>query len=394
MRVTDYELYEVPPRWQFLKLETSDGRVGWGEPYTKWHYRGDAPSATPAAVDQMMAKYVLDSDPARIEDTWQAMYRSSFYRGGPVHMSAIAGIDQALWDLKGKQFGAPVYDLLGGATRDRIRAYQHVSAHRDGDHADPQAAAEAAAAEAESHVAAGFDALKLVPTEGLEIIDTPATVGEASEMVGTVREAVGRDVDIALDFHGRASKPMARKLAAAMEKFDPMFIEEPVLPEHDHAFPRVAEATDAPIATGERLYTRSDFRPLLEADAVDVVQPDVSNAGGITETMKIANMAATYDASIAPHCPMGPLCTAASLQVDAAAHNALVQEQILHKTEGAFRYVDNPEMFDVEDGFVDLPGGPGLGVEIDEDTVEEFDGVDLSYERPLGRRADGSVGER
>mgnify|MGYP000728304939 CR=1 FL=1 len=396
MRVTDYELYEVPPRWQFLKIETSDGRVGWGEPYTKWHYRGDTPSATPAAVDQMMEKYVLDSDPARIEDTWQAMYRSSFYRGGPVHMSAIAGIDQALWDLKGKQFGAPVYDLLGGATRDRIRAYQHVSAHHDEEHADTETAAAAAdaAAEAETHVDAGFGALKLVPTGGLEIIDSPAAVDEAREVVGAIREAVGREVDIALDFHGRTSKAMARRLAAAMAEFDPMFIEEPVLPEHDHALPRVAEATDLPVATGERCYTRSDFRPILEADAVDVVQPDVSNAGGITETMKIANLAATYDAAIAPHCPMGPLCTAASLQVDAAAHNALVQEQILHKTEGAFRYVENPEMFDVDDGFIDLPEGPGLGVEIDEDTVAEFDGVDLSYERPLGRRADGSVGER
>jgi len=391
MRITDYELYEVPPRWQFLKLETSDGRVGWGEPYTKWHYVDDAPSATPAAVDQMMHKYVLGEDPRRIEDLWQAMYRSSFYRGGPVHMSAIAGIDQALWDLKGKQFGAPVYELLGGPARDRIRAYQHVGAHRDGDPDDPAAAA---ARDAEEQVEKGFTALKLVPTEGLEIIDTPGTVEAAADVVGAIREAVGPDIDIALDFHGRASKTMARQLVAALEPFDPMFVEEPVTPEHDHAFERIAASTRLPIATGERLYTRSDFRPLFEADAVDVVQPDVSNSGGITETKKIADMAETYDVSIAPHCPMGPLCTASSLQIDAAVPNALVQEQVLHRTEGAFRYVENPEMFDVEDGFIDLPEGPGLGVEIDEDTVEEFDGADLSYARPLGRRADGSVGER
>jgi galactonate dehydratase len=391
MRVTDYELYEVPPRWQFLRIETSDGRVGWGEPYTKWHYQGDAPSATPAAVDQMMEKYVLGSDPTRIEDLWGAMYRSSFYRGGPVHMSAIAGIDQALWDLKGKQFGAPVHELLGGPARDRIKAYQHVGAHRDEDVDDPPAAA---ARGAEQHVADGFRAVKLVPTGGLEIVDTPAAVDEAADVVGAVREAVGPDVDVAVDFHGRASKTMARQLAAALEPHDPMFVEEPVTPDHDHALPRIAESTRLPIATGERLYTRSDFRPLLEADAVDVVQPDVSNAGGITETKKIADMAETYDVSVAPHCPMGPLCTAASLQVDAAVPNALVQEQVLHGTEGAFRYVDNPEMFDVTDGFIDLPGGPGLGVEIDEATVAEFDGVDLSFSRPLGRRADGSVGER
>ena len=394
MRVTDYELFEVPPRWQFLRIETSDGRVGWGEPYTKWHYRGDAPSATPAAVDQMMEKYVLGADPSRIEDLWQSMYRSSFYRGGPVHMSAIAGIDQALWDLKGKGFGAPVYELLGGAARDRIRMYQHVSANRSDDVDTPAEAAEAAAAEAREHVDAGFDALKLVPAGGFEPVDSPASVDAAVEVVGAIREAVGRDVAVAVDFHGRTSKTMGRKLARALEPHDPMFIEEPVLPEHDHAFPRLAESTALPIATGERLYTRSDFRPLLEADAVDVVQPDVSNAGGITETKKIADLAATYDVSIAPHCPMGPLCTAASLQIDAVAHNALVQEQVLHKTDGAFRYVENPGMFDVTDGFVDVPDGPGLGVEVDEATVREFDGEDLSYERPLGRRADGSVGER
>ncbi|WP_436924221.1 galactonate dehydratase [Halosimplex amylolyticum] len=391
MRVTDYELYEVPPRWQFLKLETSDGSVGWGEPYAKWHYQGEAPSATPAAVDQMMEKYVLGEDPRRIEDHWQAMYRSSFYRGGPIHMSAIAGIDQALWDLKGKRFGAPVYELLGGPARDRVRAYQHVSVPGVDEADDPAAAA---GREAEEHVADGFRALKLVPTPGLELVDSPASVDAASEIVGAVREAVGPEVDVAVDFHGRASKTMARQLAAALEPHDPMFVEEPVTPEHDHALPRIAESTRLPIATGERLYTRSDFRPLFEADAVDVVQPDVSNAGGITETKKIADMAETYDVSIAPHCPMGPLCTAASLQIDAAVPNALVQEQVLHKVEGAFRYVDNPGMFDVVDGFIDVPEGPGLGVEIDEAAVEEWDGRDLSFTRPLGRRADGSVGER
>ncbi|MFC7141878.1 galactonate dehydratase [Halosimplex aquaticum] len=391
MRITDYELYEVPPRWQFLKLETSDGAVGWGEPYSKWHYQGDAPSATPAAVDQMMEKYVLGEDPARIEDLWQAMYRSSFYRGGPIHMSAIAGIDQALWDLKGKRFGAPVYELLGGPARDRVRAYQHVSVPSVEEVDDPAAAA---AREAEGHVADGFRALKLVPTPGLELVDSPASVDAASEVVGAVREAVGAEVDVAVDFHGRASKTMARQLAAALEPHDPMFVEEPVTPEHDHALPRIVESTRLPIATGERLYTRSDFRPLFEADAVDVVQPDVSNAGGITETKKIADMAETYDVSVAPHCPMGPLCTAASLQIDAAVPNALVQEQILHKVEGAFRYVENPGMFDVVDGFIDVPEGPGLGVEIDGATVEEWDGRDLSFTRPLGRRADGSVGER
>ena len=392
MRITDYDLYEVPPRWQFLRLETADGLVGWGEVYTKWHYRNGSTPATADAVDQLMQQYVLDADAADIGDIWQAMYRSSFFRGGPVHMSAIAGIDEALWDLKGRRYGAPVYDLLGGKTRDRIRTYQHVHAHREAD--DPDEAGAAAAEEAAGHVDDGFRALKLVPTGGLELVDSPAVVERARTVVGAIREAVGPSVDIALDFHGRASKAMARRLTDGLAEFDPMFIEEPVTPEMTHAFPRLAEHTGLPIATGERLYSRWDFRPLFEADAVDVVQPDVSCAGGITETRKIADMAETYDVSIAPHCPMGPLCLGASLQVDAVSPNALVQEQILHKVEGAFEYVENPEAFEVSDGFIDLPDGPGLGVEVDEEHVRELDGTDLAYDRPVGRRADGSVGER
>lgn len=391
MRVTDYEFYDVPPRWQFLRLETSDGRVGWGEVYTKWHYRNGSEPATRSAVDQLLRKYVLGADPSRIEDCWQAMYRSSFYRGGPVHMSAIAGIDEALWDLKGKECGLPVYELLGGATRDRIRLYQHVRAHEETDSdGDPAAAA---AAEAREYVEEGFTALKLVPTGGLEPIDAPAAVQRAREIVGAVREAVGPEVDVALDFHGRASKAMARRLAAALEEFGPMFVEEPVLPEHDHALPRLARGTTIPIATGERLYSRWGFRPLFEADAVDVVQPDVSSAGGITETKKIADMAETYDVSLAPHCPIGPLALAASLQVFASAPNALVQEQVVGDTD-ALRYVTNGAVLEHTDGYLDLPDGPGLGLEIDEDRVRELEGTDLGFERPIGRRADGSIGER
>ncbi|NUB93608.1 galactonate dehydratase [Haloterrigena sp. SYSU A121-1] len=391
MHVTDYELYAVPPRWQFLKLETSDGRVGWGEVYTKWHFAGDSEPATRSAVDQLLHQYVLGEDPSRIESLWQAMYRSSFYRGGPVHMSAIAGIDEALWDLKGKAAGMPVYELFGGPARDRVRLYQHVRAHGADDVADPAAAA---ADEAREHVEAGYTAVKLVPTGGLEIIDTPAAVDEAREIVGAVRDAVGPEVDVALDFHGRASKAMARRLAAALEEFQPMFVEEPVTPEHDHALPRIAEGTTIPIATGERLYARGEFRPLLEADAVDVVQPDVSSAGGITETKKIADMAETYDVSIAPHCPIGPLALVASLHVDAAAPNALIQEQVVVGDEDAMRYVENDDLFEPTDGYLDLPAEPGLGVDIDEDRVRELAGTDLGFDRSPGHRADGSVGER
>ncbi|WP_247004243.1 galactonate dehydratase [Halosolutus gelatinilyticus] len=391
MHVTDYELYDVPPRWQFLKLETSDGRAGWGEVYTKWHFAGGSEPATRSAVDQLLHQYVLGEDPRRIEYLWQAMYRSSFYRGGPVHMSAIAGVDEALWDLKGKAAGMPVYELLGGPARDRVRLYRHVRAHGAEGVTDPAAAA---AAEAHEHAEAGYTAVKLVPTAGLELIDAPAAVERARKIVGAVRDAVGPDVDVALDFHGRTSKAMARRLARALEPFEPMFVEEPVTPEHGHALPRIAEATSIPIATGERLYSRWEFRPILEADAVDVVQPDVSSAGGITETKKIADLAETYDAAIAPHCPIGPLALAASLHVDAAAPNALIQEQVILDDDEAMRYVENESIFEPTDGYLDLPEEPGLGIEIDEDRVRELAGTDLGFDRSPGHRADGSVGER
>ncbi|MEY7848396.1 galactonate dehydratase [Natrarchaeobius sp. A-rgal3] len=393
MEVTSYELYAVPPRWQLLKLETSDGRVGWGEVYTKWHFTGDSQPATANAVDQLMHQYVLGEDPSAIERLWQAMYRSSFYRGGSVQMSAIAGIDEALWDLKGNAAGLPVYELLGGPARDRIRVYQHVRSHGDVS-LEASEATGRAAAEAREHVDAGYTAVKLVPTDGLELVDTPSAVERAAEVVGAVREAVGPDVDVALDFHGRASKAMAARLVDALEPFDPMFVEEPLAPEQVGEMDRLAARTSVPIATGERLYSRWEFRPLLEADAVDVVQPDVSSAGGITETKKIADMAETYDVSIAPHCPIGPVALAASLHVDAAAPNALIQEQTILEDDRAMSYLRNPDVFERTGGFLELPDGPGLGIDVDEDRVRELAGTDLAFDRSPGYRADGSVGER
>ncbi|MFB6177812.1 MAG: galactonate dehydratase [Halobaculum sp.] len=381
MELTDYELFRVPPRWLFLKLETDEGIVGWGEPVVEGRAK-----TVETAVEELLDNYLLGEDPARIEDHWQTMYRGGFYRGGPVLMSAIAGIDQALWDIKGKQFDAPVHELLGGPARDRIRVYQWVG----GD--EPSGVAEAA----REKVDAGFSALKMNATPELERIDNPAAVDRAAERLAAVRDAVGREVDIGVDFHGRASKAMAKRLVTALEPHDPFFVEEPVLPENEEAIPQIAAKTSTPIATGERMYSRWDFKSLLEQGAVDVIQPDVSHAGGITEVTKIAAMAESYDVALAPHCPLGPIALAACVQVDACSPNALIQEQSLdihyNETSDVVDYLADPSVFDYDDGYVEIPDGPGLGIEIDEGYVRE-QARDVDWHNPVWRHEDGSVAE-
>ncbi|WP_348609395.1 galactonate dehydratase [Halobaculum rarum] len=379
--IVDYELYAVPPRWLFLKLECADGSVGWGDPVVEGRAR-----TVRRAVEELVEEYLLGEDPAPVADHWERLYRGGFYRGGPVLMSAIAGIDQALWDLKGKHHGAPVHELLGGPVRDRVRVYQWVGGDR------PAGVAEAAA----EKVDAGFTALKMNATPELERVESPATIEQAAERLRTVREAVGPEVDIGVDFHGRATKTAAKQLAAALEPYDPFFIEEPVLPEHNDALDDIAASTSTPIATGERMFHRTDFKEILEANAVDIIQPDLSHAGGITECHRIASMAGAYDVSVAPHCPLGPVALASCLQLDAVAPNALIQEQSLdihyNETSDVLDYLADPSVFEYEDGFVPVPDGPGLGIEIDEDVLEERDGHD-DWHNPVWRRPDGSVTE-
>lgn len=375
------DLFKVPPRWLFLKLTTADGTVGWGEPVVEG--RAD----TVAAAVEELADYVVGHPSNRIEDLWQVLYRGGFYRGGPVLMSALAGVDQALWDIKGKRLGVPVYELLGGPVRDRMQVYCWVGG-------DKPAGVAAAAAE---KVEAGYGAIKMNACAEMRWIDTPAAVDEVSQRAAAVREAVGDKVGIGIDFHGRVRRGMAKRLVRALEPYDPMFVEEPVLPENNEVLPLLQQQTAIPIATGERMFSRWDFTEVFEDRSVDIVQPDPSHAGGISELRKIATMAEAYDVAVAPHCPLGPIAFAAALQVDFASLNAFIQETSLniHYNESAdlLDYVANPEVFSFDEGFVDRPTGPGLGVQIDEEHVRAQAEVGHDWTNPIWRTDDGAFTE-
>jgi galactonate dehydratase len=381
MKITGFELFTVPPRWLFLKIETSEGIIGWGEPVIE----GKAHTVK-AAVEELMG-LLIGKDPLRIEDHWNMLYRSGFYRGGPILMSAIAGIDQALWDIKGKYYNAPVYELMGGACRDSIRVYSWIGGDRPSD----------VGRAAKEVVDAGFTAVKMNGTEELQYVDSYAKIDQVVERIAAVREAVGREVGIGIDFHGRVHKPMAKILAKELEPYRPMFIEEPVLPENNEALREIANHTHIPIATGERMFSRWDFKSLLADGYVDIIQPDVSHAGGITEVKKIASMAEAYDVALAPHCPLGPIALAACLHVDATSHNAFIQEQSLgihyNKGNDILDYITDRSVFDYQDGFVKIPQRPGLGIEIDEEYVRERAKVGHDWKNPIWRHKDGSIAE-
>jgi galactonate dehydratase len=381
MKITSLETFLLPPRWLFLKIETDAGIAGWGEPIVE----GRAHTVA-AAVDEL-SDYLIGKDPRLIEEHWQAMYRGAFYRGGPVLMSAIAGVDQALWDILGRYHDVPVHALMGGKVRDRVRVYAWVGG------STPEEIAESA----RDAVASGFDATKMSITSELAIVDSYRKIDEAAARLGHLRDAVGDQLDIAVDFHGRVHRPMAPVLIKAIEPFRPMFIEEPVLSEHLDFMAELRRSTSVPIATGERLYSRYDFRDLLVKGAADIIQPDLSHAGGITECKKIANMAEAWDVAVAPHCPLGPIALAACLQVDATCHNAFIQEQsqgsAYNQSNDLTKCLVDPSPLRFENGFVEVPMGPGLGIEINEDYVREQAVIGHRWRNPLWKHADGSQAE-
>src|SRR3990172_477243 len=381
MKIANLELFNVPPRWAFLKMTTDEDLFGWGEPVLEGR------SHTTIAALQELKDYLIGKDPLRIEDHFQVLYRGGFYRGGPVLMSAISGIEQALWDIKGKYYEAPVYELLGGAARDRIRVYSWVGGDR------PSLVGEQAA----RLVATGVTALKMNATEELNYIDSYSKIDSVLERVESVRNAVGPNIGIAVDFHGRVHRAMAKVLVKALDPYQLMFIEEPVLPEHNEALREVALHTSTPIATGERMFTRWGFKSLFEQGYVDIIQPDLSHAGGILECKKISAMAEAYDVAVTPHCPLGPIALAACVQLDSCTPNVIIQEQSLgiHYNQGndLLDYLADPKVFKFKDGYIDLPKSPGLGIEMNEEKIRERARIGHNWKAPVWRNADGTVAE-
>ena len=375
------ELFKVPPRWLFLKISTDEGITGWGEPIVE----GRAETVRTAVEE--LSGYLIGKDPFRIEDHFQVLYRGGFYRGGPVLTSALSGIEQALWDIKGRALGVPVYELLGGAAREKMRVYNWIGGDRPADVAES----------AKAQRAAGFTAVKMNATEELDYLDSPAKIDAAVARLAAVREAGDPDLGVGIDFHGRVHKSMAKTLARELESYRPMFIEEPVLPGNEETLREVARHTTTPIALGERLYTRWDFKRVLVGGYVDIVQPDLSHAGGILETRKIAAMAEAFDVAVAPHCPLGPIALAASLQLDACTPNAIIQEQSLgihyNRESDLLDYLVDEDVFAYQDGYVAIPAGPGLGIEIDEEKVREAARIGHDWRNPVWRNTDGAFAE-
>jgi galactonate dehydratase len=364
IRITKLETFLVKPRWLFLKVHTDAGIVGLGEPILEGR------ALTCAEAVKEIAPYLIGKDPRQVVHHWQAIYRHAFYRGGPILTSALSGIDQALWDIKGKALGVPVYELLGGPTRKRIRVYAHANS--------PE--------KIKAGIAKGFTAFKTGPAKQRpsRYVETPAEVRYAVKKFAELREAAGDDVDIAIDFHGAISPALAKVLIKGLEPYNPMFIEEPCQCQNHDIMAEIARGTHLPIATGERVFTKWGFREVLEKKAATILQPDLCHAGGITEARLIAGMAEAYYATIAPHNPLGPISLAAGVQLAASIPNFLCQEQVT-LGEG---YLKKP--FTLRDGYLDLPTGPGLGIDLDEQALADKIGHDWKN-RELFDVDDGSV---
>lgn len=380
MIIKNIEVYKVKPRWIFIKISTDEGIDGWGEMIS------GTKTETVVAGALEMGNRIIGRNPFEIERLFQELHRS-FFRGGPINGTIVSGIEMALWDIKGKALGVPIYELLGGAARDRIKVYSWIGGDRPAEVLE----------EAKDRFERGFSAVKMNATEELHYIDSFEKIDEVVQRVTSIRDYFGNKLQIAVDFHGRVHKPMAKVLAKALEPYQLMFLEEVVLPENEESFKDIANLVSTPLATGERLYTRWQFKNLFQQGAIDIIQPDVALCGGILETRKIAAMAESYDVAVAPHAPYGPIALAATLQVDVCTPNVFIQEQSLgiHYNKGfdLLDFIKNKDIFQYENGYVEIPTKPGLGLVMDEDRIKEISQEGLVWTNPSWKNYDGTIAE-
>lgn len=385
-RISDIRVLKVPPRWLFVRVTTEDGRVGWGEAIIPKRAR-----AVIGAVADMAANLV-GKDAGQIENIIQQLRRGAFFRGGPILSTAAAGIEIALWDIKGKTFDAPVHEFLGGAVRETIRSYAWIGGDSPHD----------VVAHAKSRIEQGFSAVKMNATPAMPYLADTAVIDDLVARMGALRDAYGKSLDIALDFHGRIHRSALKPLFREIEQFGPMWVEEATTPQSEEALVALARAAGSiPVATGERLNSRWEFKRVLDTGAIDIIQPDVSITG-LFELEKIARLAEVYDVAVAPHCPNGPISLAASLQVGACCPNVVIQEQSLglHYHQGyaglptadLLDYLEDRTVLSVTDGAFAVPSGRGLGLELDGGRIATLQ-QDWHLPDSDWRHADGTYAE-
>jgi galactonate dehydratase len=382
VRITTVETFVLDERQLLVRVGTDAGLAGWGDASLE-HKPG-----TVAAAVRELSGTLIGRDPLPVTAHWQRLTRGGFYRGGSVLASAVAGLDIALWDLRGRHFGAPIHELLGGPCRDRVRLYTHTWGG-PGRTGGPE--------RARALVEAGYTVVKASVAGPVGFLDNPRMTARFVADLEALREAVGDGADFGIDLHGRVSLPHARRLADAVAHTAPAFLEEPLRPEHSRLIGRLTAATSVPIATGERLFCREEFVPVLDA-GIAIAQPDPAHAGGITEVFRIATLAESYDVQIAPHCAIGAVALAACVQLDLAVPNFYAQEHVIDLTSPDspdLALIRNAEVLVPVRGHLERPTGPGLGIEIDEEAVRAAHRPDLLVPdgNPTWAYADGSFAE-
>lgn len=386
MKITAVETVVVNARmrnWVFVQVRTDERELtGLGEATVEWQTHG----VVGAVAD--LAPLLIGEDPTRIEHLWQSMYRQLFFRGGVVTMSALSGIDQALWDLNARRLGVPLYQLLGGAVRERLRMYDHLGGG-DSSAVYDQSSSAAFVERAIESREAGFSAVKILAVPLSEPLARASDLRTSEALMAAAREGGGDDMDIMVDLHGRTSAAAAIAHAQVLAPYRPYFLEEPCSPDHPDSIAEVARAVTIPIASGERLLHRKEFLPLLANRAIAVAQPDVCHAGGISEVRRIAALCETFDVAMAPHNPLGPVATMVNIHLGFATPNTLIQEVM--RADVPWRDDVVSGVLPIVDGHVELPTAPGIGVSLDEAAARAHPYEPSAPIRSL--RPDGSVTE-